>query len=556
MASNLLETKGRAVANWFGPLCGILLLGLLSSCTDPVAEQELAGTSALTTEKTNFLVILVDDLGYSDIEPFGGEIPTPNLAALANSGTRFTNFHTAVKCNPTRAMLMTGLDNNLAASGPRSDYQLRPEIPTIAERLSELGYHSYMAGKWDNGSDDGEWPSQRGFERSFVLLPGAGTHFLPLNAEPGEVTPNYLEDGAPVILPEDFYSTVEYTDKIIEFIDSNLGDDKPFFAYLGYTAPHYPLQAPKEYIDRFDGWYSEGYQVLREQRIQRMREMQLINQQHQTWQAPALSSWDELTEEEQIYEAKRMQIYAAMVSLMDEQIGRVLDYLDEKDIAKNTLVIFSSDNGADGTTNGVGMNDSYNNDLSNLGSQTSYITQGLNWAKVSSTPFRLVKTYPTEGGTRAAMISRWPQNIPAGQVSEQWIRISDIAPTFLEIAGMPVEDWPTPELSNNALDSMVGRSVLDSLITDSPAYQTAETRIHTYIENRLGGANVLSGDWKLVWWKENGQYVDPMLFNLAEDSMETTDLAALRPDIVAQLTAEWRAYGEQIGEPIEEANPQ
>ena len=518
----------------------LLLSLLITGCSENAPES----ANSIMDSRPNILMILADDLGYSDIQPFGGEIPTPNLTQLAASGMRFTNFHTAMKCNPTRAMLLSGLDNNLAADGPRTNYQLRSDVPTIAETLRASGYHTYIAGKWDVGSDDGERPYARGFERSFVLLPGAGTHFPAPDGSDRRgdgTTRGYSLDGRDVTIDADFYSTTTYTQRMIEFIESNIDDRQPFFAYTAYTAPHYPLQAPYSEIAEFEGWYTQGYRAIHEERLQRLSELGLIDDANVAWDIPAVPEWESLSDEERAFEARRMQVYATMVANLDNAIGNLLSYLDSKGIADNTLVIFASDNGADGTARGAGYKDTHDNRISNLGSPSSYVTQGLNWAQVSSTPYRLVKGFPTEGGTRAPMIVRWPGVVPSNSVSSHWLRISDLASAFRELASTGISPDPSEYVA--------------ALTSGRPLYAATDTRIHTYIERRLGGVSVLKDNFKLVWWKQNGQYRVPLLFDLANDPAETNDVADDYPEVVDALIDEWQKYASSIGPSVSEADP-
>ena len=308
-------------------LTAVCCIAVLLSCSAPNEPRLRSAIEA--SRPPNVLYIMADDLGFSDIAPFGGEINTPTLQWLAAEGTLFTNYHTAIKCNPTRAMLHTGMDNNLGASGSRVDYQLAANTATLPEILVAAGVHTYIAGKWDNGSDPGEFPFNRGYERSFTMLGGAGTHYPPLGGiDPESGVSTYTADSGYTDLPADFYSTITYTDKLISFIEANRASGKPFFAFAAYTAPHYPMQAPPEYIERNRGVYDVGYQVIRERRLQRIAELGLFGRSHTPWQDPELRDWDSLPEAEKAFEARRMEIYAGMVELLDEQIARLLAYLD------------------------------------------------------------------------------------------------------------------------------------------------------------------------------------------------------------------------------------
>ena len=506
----------------------------------------------------NFLLIVADDLGFSDIAPYGGEMPTPNLTRLAADGTRFLDFHTAVKCNPTRAMLHTGIDNNTSAIGPRRNYRLSPDAATLAEVLRDAGYHTYMTGKWDLGRSAGQVPSARGFEQVFALLPGAGRHYPNPHREASDELNSYSENGERVTVPDDFYSTHYYTDRMLDYIDANLDDGQPFFAFLSYTAPHYPLQAPRQRIEAYDGWYEDGYQATRGARIERQRELGLFPADFEPYSDEDLTDWASLTDAERADESRRMQIYAAMVDIMDEDIGRVLDYLDERGIADDTVVLFMSDNGADGTATGAGFNEADDNSLDNLGNATSYVTVGADWALVSSTPLRLYKTFTTEGGTRVPAILRWPERVAAGRIDRNYFQVADLMPTFLELAGVehPAEAGDAGGNGGSGdADTlpMQGRPVTNLWLQGTPAYGDADYAFHTYTEPRLGGGYARRGDWKLAWWKEDGEFMPRALFNLADDPAETRDRSTDHPEIAAELAQAWLNHAAQNGVDTETA---
>lgn len=520
--------------------------------SDPTANEPdgAAPPPSAESPQPNFLLIVADDLGFSDIAPYGGEMPTPNLTRLAAEGTRFLDFHTAVKCNPTRAMLHTGIDNNTSAIGPRRNYRLSPDAATLAEVLRGAGYHTYMSGKWDLGRGAEQVPSARGFGQVFALLPGAGRHYPNPHRDASNELNSYSENGERVAVPDDFYSTHYYTDRMLEYIDANLGDGRPFFAFLSYTAPHYPLQAPRDRIEPYDSWYDDGYQATRSARIKRQRELGLFPPDTEPYPADGLADWASLTDEERAYESRRMQIYAAMVDIMDEEIGRVLDYLDERSIADDTVVLFMSDNGADGTATGAGYNEADDNSLDNLGNATSYVTVGANWARVSSTPLRLYKTFTSEGGTRVPAILRWPGRAAAGRIDRNFFQVTDLMPTLLELAGV---EHPADRGEYGVLP-MQGRPVTNVWLQGTSAYGDADYAFHTYTEPRLGGGYARRGDWKLAWWKEDGEFMPGALFNLADDPAETRDRSADHPEIATELARAWLNYATQNSLDIETAS--
>jgi arylsulfatase A-like enzyme len=315
--------------------------------------------NASNTDRPNILYIVADDLGYTDIGAFGSEIATPNLDALANDGMRLTNFHTGRSCQATRTMLMTGTGTGRALQligdpmSGRRGHLLRQDWAILPEFLQDAGYSTFMTGKWDLGIGDGYTPHTRGFDRSFVLLDASASHFAEKFWE--DPTP-YRDEGKIVTiddLPDDFYSTEYYTDKMIEYLQSH-GDDEPWFAYVPYTAPHWPLQLPDAWLDRYAGRYDDGYDVLREARMSRAAELGVIppNADPDRFR-PTAVAWSELSREDQMKHARAQEIYAGMIEFMDMSVGRLIDFLEQSDQLDNTVVMFSSDHGASGGGSGL-----------------------------------------------------------------------------------------------------------------------------------------------------------------------------------------------------------
>ena len=350
----------------------------------------------------NILLILADDLGYSDLGVLGSEINTPNLDALARAGKLLTNFHVGPTCSPTRAMLLSGADTHRAGLGTMNGMQseeqlglpgyegfLNKQMITLPRLLREAGYHTYMAGKWQLGYQDGHYPLDRGFDRAFWLKHGGASHFSDMRGimEPQAVA-YWAEDRERVeSLPDDFYSSVYITDKLMEYIDSNRGDGKPFFAYAAYTAPHWPLQAPQEYIDKYEGVYAGGYDPIRRSRVENMRAAGLMKTgstpapRHPEW-----PDWKALSDEQKKLEVRRMQLYAAMVEALDDNIGRLIQYLQDAGEYDNTFIMFFSDNGAEGNnpqdlgTNPQWVPAHFDNSYENMGKPGSYVSTGPGWA--------------------------------------------------------------------------------------------------------------------------------------------------------------------------------
>ena len=521
----------------------------------------LSACSSEQAQRPNFLIILADDMGYSDIGVMGSEIRTPNIDRLAARGMLMTHFRVHMMCSPTRAMLLTGADSHRAGYGtmageytpeirnqPGYETYLSDRVTTIAKVLRDGGYHTYIAGKWDMGGHGNPalWPDQRGFEESFVLVEGSGSHYdnSPSLLELATVT--YVENGREVTLPDDFYSSANYTDKIIEYIDRHKADGSPFLAYLPFTAPHYPLHAPDEFIDRYAGVYEQGYEAVRAGRIERMRAAGLIDAQHAAAeQHPAWPGWDDLSDDVRRLEARRMQVYAAMTEAMDFHIGRVLDYLQREGLADNTLVIFLSDNGAEGGNpldfyGQAGFDwaeDSFDLSLENLGKPDSYSWLGAGWAHVGSTPLRYFKGFPTEGGVRTPAIFSFPGRIEAGSVSSVPANVLDLPVTLLDYAGV---EHPGSADNGEPMPALTGRSMRAFLHGDSGQVHLPEDYFAYVIMGRRG---VVQGNWKITWmnapWGPEGRW---SLFNLAEDPAERNDLAASHPDKLAEMQALWDDY--------------
>ena len=385
----------------------------------------LTGATACAPERTerderpNFLVILADDLGYSDLGVLGSEIRTPNIDALAAEGVLLTNYHVSPSCSPTRAMLLTGTDTHPAGLGtmagdadeiqaghPGYEGYLSDRVVTVASLLRDAGYHTYMAGKWHLGVAPHLSPERRGFERAFAIIAGGASHF-------GDAAPilegyptAYRENGTDVSIPEDFYSSDFYTDKLIEYLEEGSQDDQPFFAYAAYTAPHWPLQAPDDYIDRYRGIYDDGYDTLRATRVQNLVDGHVVPAVPVPDRVDWVPAWDSLDEEQKRIEARRMEIYAAMVESLDDDIGRLLDYLKRTGQYENTVIFFSSDNGAEGSQIGTMYDNEdwiptrFDNRYENMGRIGSYVWDGPRLGASAERAFSIVQD-PHDGRRHA-----------------------------------------------------------------------------------------------------------------------------------------------------------
>ena len=522
----------------------------------------IVGTAYAATQQQspNIVLIVVDDMGYSDIGAFGGEVETPTIDALADSGVRFTNFYVGPTCSPTRSMLMSGNDNHVAGLGnmneamtpnqagqPGYEGHLNNRVVSVASLLRQAGYHTYMAGKWHLGEKPEHDPSRRGFEKSFTLLEGGASHFDDEWMMYANYTPTYRENGVRTHVPRGFYSTAFYTDKTIEYIDEQ-NDDAPFFAYLSYTAVHDPLHLPDEWLDRYAGKYSMGYNALRDQRLSRMKQLGIVPES--TTPGPWLQmvpKWDHLSPDRQKIEARRMELYAAMVSNIDFHVGRLFDYLEKAGKLDDTLIIFFSDNGANGAdmhmypeTDEAWVERNSDNRFSNWGRRGSRIAQGAGWAQASSTPFRLFKAFIAEGGIRSPLIISGPPVTRKTETLDAVAHVMDIAPTLLDIAGAtypaPNEDGiPVPQRGKSMVSLLTGKADAVRGADDYLAWEFFDWRA------------VRMGNWKATWIAEPFGAGDWQLFDLANDPGESLDLADQYPDVTQDLANKWDSYADEVG---------
>ena len=544
----------------------LLITGLVSTalhgCTRHETPVDSGGPDA-RAKRPNIVLILADDLGYSDLGIYGGEIRTPNLNALAASGIQLTNFHVSPTCSPTRAMLLSGTDNHLAGFGtmnglespeqkgqPGYETFLNHDVVTFVRLLRDAGYHTYMAGKWHMGYTPDVYPPNRGFEESFWLQQGGASHFGDgvgiVSSDPAAV---YYE-GMTMLkqLPADFYSSNYYTDKLIEYIDKHREDGKPFFAYAAYTAPHWPLHAPEATRAQYEGVYDAGYDDIHEKRVARMRELGLLGADvepaptHPVWR-----DWDDLSEEQKILESRRMEIYATMVEILDENIGRLLSHLDAIGELENTFVLFFSDNGAEGNdpldlaNNREWVPATFDNSLDNLGAAGSFATVGPGWAHVSSIPFGLYKGFPSEGGLVVPAIASFPGEIAEGRQSNTFASVVDIAPTLLGLAGV---EHPGTSYRGRDVHPLEGKSMLALLTGEAEAVHEPEFVMGWELFNRRA---MRKGNWKILWANSPWGKDDWALYDLAADPAEQNDLSAEHPEKLAELIALWDQYVEDHG---------
>jgi arylsulfatase len=531
-------------------LLSILIATILGSL--PVVG---AGREPERPERPNFLIIVADDIGYSDIGAFGGEIPTPNLDRLALNGVRLTDFHTAPTCSPTRAMLLTGTDHHVAGLGtmaeliapnqrglPGYEGYLRRDVATVAERLAPEGYRTLYSGKWHLGITDEHDPHARGFQHSFVLRPGAHNHFGTDLINPQTGTPNYSENGKPLTsLLAGFYSSDAFADRLIgQLRASSATRPSPFFAVLAFTAPHWPLQAPAADIARYKGRYNAGFEVLRRQRLARQEALGLIPRGTAA-NAPRLpgGTWESLSPEARAAAARDMEIYAAMVDRLDQAVGRVIAELERTGELDNTVIVFLADNGAEGLDPDSSARPLLepvlaraDNSLANRGAGTSYVLYGPGWAQAASAPRWLVKGYATEGGSRVPSFVHWPASVRGGEIADALLHVSDITPTVLELAGVRQAATPPGFVE---LRPITGLSWASWLRGEAARVRGADDALGTEL---FGSRALRRGEWKITDIGDGRWH----LFNLAADPGETRDLAASEPARLAELSRLWEAY--------------
>jgi arylsulfatase len=513
--------------------------------------------------KPNFLLIVVDDMGYSDCQPFGGEIKTPNIQQLADNGVRFRHFHTSALCAPTRSMLLSGCDNHHAGLGAmptmhatnqymQEGYEgvLNKNILTIPEILRGAGYHTYMSGKWHLGEREDRRPHARGFERTFSFLGGGASHFNDQRALSAFEEPHtkYSEDGKTVEdLPEDFYSSDYYTDKMIQYITEQ-NDDKPFFAYLTFTSPHDPLQVPDSWLDKYKGAYDDGYDVIRDQRLQRMKNLGLIPESLNRNEGSGMfKTWGELTGEEQKDQARKMEIYAAMIENLDWNLGRLFDKMKELNLFDDTIIFFLSDNGANpkepafyapNTEESIAK--SYDNSFANYGKINSFISIGGAWAEVANTPLSYFKITTYEGGTQTPLIVSGRRVHKRGVVTDEMLHVTDLMPTILDYANVKYRK------NNKDLKPLYGTSLKPCLQEETKQPVRNEFAVLGF---EIGECKaVIKGDWKLIFMPPPyGKGDEWHLYNLKEDIKEEKNVAEQFPDKFNELKADWQAYAISVG---------
>lgn len=530
----------------------IIAIGL-AGCSQKQKQKELE-------QQPNILLIVADDLGFSDIAPFGGNIQTPVLDQLGKEGMKFSNFHVLPTCSPTRSALLTGNDNHVAGVGIMSEVSypavanlpgysghLSEQVLTLPEILRERGYHTYMAGKWHLGEKDGQTPADRGFEESFTLLQGGGSHYADQKPLSPPQVMEYRVNGKKIsTLPSDFYSTKNYTDTLIHYIDKNKADQKPFFVYASYTAPHDPLHAPKEFIDKYKGKFDTGWDSLRNLRLHNLKALGIVSPTVNKFAHSGIPKWTSLSAAQKAEYAKDMEVYAAMVEYLDWSIGRLLDYLKQEGMYNNTLIVFMSDNGANGVmaTTYPGNADGkylggFNNSLENRGLPNSFIEMGPGWAQAASSPFKLFKSFTSEGGIKAPLMMKLPMDtLNGGKWNKSFVHVTDLMPTILELSKA---SYPNQH-KGKAVRQPIGKSILPVLTGSAQEVHASNEGMGWELFERKA---YVKGQWKILRLPapfSTGQW---QLFNLENDPAEMNDLSDKFPAKRDSLIEDWMQYAKR-----------
>lgn len=518
-------------------------LALLTGCATETEE----------VQKPNIMLIVLDDMGYSDLGVFGSEIRTPNIDRLARQGVQYTRFHTSSLSAPSRAMLLTGVDNHqngLGAMPPMAsanqylqdgyEGSLNNRVATIGELLQNSGYYTFTIGKWHLGHHKGQLPNDRGFNHSLSLMAGGTSHFDNHYAmcSYDEPVTYYCEDGERIKkLPDNFYSTRSYTDKVIDYI-TNSPADKPIMGYLAFTAPHDPLHIIDEWSDRYDGVYDGGYDEIKRARHNRQIKLGLIppsTPYHST-----STPWDSLSDQSKEEQSRKMEIYAAMLEYTDYSIGRIIETLKASGRYENTLFVVMSDNGSNPKEPHFYPGNSveqiaaeYNNSLENYGKKDSFISLGKSWAEVCSTPLRDYKMVMSEGGINTPLIISGVGIAEPNIDKSSLIHITDITPTLLDITGAEYS------IEGKELAPLYGKVIGKEPRTES------DVLCFEMMEDKA----VIKGNWKAYQRsKSNGGDGETwFLYNLKEDITESCNQADNHPEIITSLVEEWNKYAKRVG---------
>tara|TARA_B110000967_G_scaffold132501_1_gene135239 strand:- start:137 stop:1966 length:1830 start_codon:yes stop_codon:yes gene_type:complete len=535
------------------------------------------GVASDISSRPNVVIIMVDDAGLMDFEPFGGEAKMPNIQKLADQGVRFTKYRTSPLCAPSRAMLLTGIDNHLTGiatipevlpkaheNAPGYSMALEPGVKTIADRLRSAGYRTYMTGKWHMGSRTvAELPISHGFDRSFILDASGADNWEQKTYIPFYLNAPWFEDDQPATLPEDFYSSEFIVEKMIDYIGEGRTDtaadktteaQQPFLAYLAFQAIHIPVQAPPEFTQNYAGVFDDGWHALRLQRWHKAQALGLVPKGAPLADMPeGLRDWQALTDEERRYYSKTMMVNAGMLEAMDHHIGRLMSWLESRGELDNTLFVVTSDNGPEhndiGSRPGIGLwyaTQNYRRDIETMGEKGSLVSIGPEWAAAAAAPSKLFKFYSSDGGIRVPLIFSGP-NVPAATTQSSFGMVTDILPTVMDLLNLPIDG---PLIDNQTLENapkavaLTGRSLGPVIRGNSTA--TYGPKDVMAIET-AGNVALFKGAYKLA--RNLPPHGDRIwrLYNIEIDPGETQDLAATEPELLQDMKAEYQNYAKTYG---------
>jgi len=512
-----------------------------------VAACQVEERAETAVSRPNILVILVDDMGYSDLGCYGSEIATPNIDALAENGLRMTQFYNAARCCPSRASLLTGLYPHQAGMGhqnqdrglPSYSGKINENATTMAEVLQQAGYTTYQVGKWHVGNEPTHWPAQKGFDQYLTLVEGAMSYFNQWPWAKGQDTLEMRYNGKAYRTPPDFFATDTFTDTAVAFIERH-NQQQPFFMYLAHVAPHWPLHVKPEDRELYKGKYDVGWDSIRAKRYANMKNNGLIpSNTPLSARYATVPAWETLSDSAQHAWAERMELYAAVVHRLDLGIGKVMEALKRSGQFDHTLVLFLSDNGAC-QEDPLGPWIVYPSD-GQLGGERSFPAYELPWANVSNTPYRYFKSFLHEGGIKTPFIAHWPSNIERGTIDTASVaHLIDLMPTVLELA----ETAYPEQIGARNITPAPGQSMVPMLKGEN--WQRTQPLFWEHQYNRA----IREGDWKLVSaWKApgEGKLHEWELYNLQQDPTELQNLAETHPEKVQELSEQYNAWAAAVG---------
>ncbi len=517
--------------------------------------------AAESTGRPNIVVLIADDWGFSDAGAYGGEISTPNLDGLAVNGARFSNFHVTASCSPTRSMLLTGVDNHRNGVGnmretipgehigkPGYLSVLDTNVVTIASLLQDSGYRTYASGKWHVGKEPHNLPNQRGFERSLIQGDSGsdnwetGKRYLDLTDKV-----YWFEDGVEARMPPEYYSSQFFVDKATEYIKSGEDQNKPFFAYVAFQANHIPLQAPKSFIDKYQGVYDKGWDDLRIARRDRAAKLGIVPKETPMVSMASTADWNSLSEAEKLYQARRMEVYAGMAEAMDYHIGRLIAHLKRTGEYDNTVFVFISDNGAEASDPYATavvrwwLDRNYTHDIGSLGARGAYSIIGPSWASAAASPLSTYKFYAGEGGIRVPLIISGVRGMQENKIHRSLTHVADIAPTLLELAGVR---HPGNNYKGKPVEPLIGASLVPVLTGAAKRAHPVDQAIGYELS---GNQAIFKGDLKLVKNMLPVGDGEWHLYDIYRDPGETNDLKNQLPDIFKTMLADYDAYAKANG---------